>query len=80
MSDALKRRCIHLYIDYPDRDLEMRIVRLKIPQIKEDWAQALIALQIEDLSPEVVRDTLNVILKYQADASLVREKLDQIIN
>jgi MoxR-like ATPase len=93
MSDALKRRCIHLYIDYPDRDLEMRIVRLKIPRIKDqlagqlidaihkirgldlkkkpcvsetlDWAQALIALQIEDLSPEVVRDTLNVILKYQ---------------
>jgi MoxR-like ATPase len=108
MSDALKRRCIHLYIDYPDHDLEMRIVRLKIPQIKDrlagqlinaihkirhldlkkkpcvsetlDWAQALIALQIEDLSPEVVRDTLNVILKYQADASLVRDKLDQIVN
>jgi MoxR-like ATPase len=107
MSDALKRRCIHLYIDYPDHDLEMRIVRLKIPQIKDrlagqlinaihkirhldlkkkpcvsetlDWAQALIALQIEDLSPEVVRDTLNVILKYQADADLVGEKLDQII-
>jgi MoxR-like ATPase len=108
MSDALKRRCIHLYIDYPDRDLEMRIVRLKIPRIKDrladqlidaihkirnldlkkkpcvsetlDWAQALIALQIEDLSSEVVRDTLNVILKYQADADQVREKLDQIIN
>lgn len=108
MSDALKRRCIHLYIDYPDRDLEMRIVRLKIPRIKDrlasqlidairkirdldlkkkpcvsetlDWAQSLIALQIEDLSPEVVRDTLNVVLKYQADADLVRDKLDQIIN
>ena len=108
MSDALKRRCIHLYIDYPDRDLEMRIVRLKIPRIKDrlagrlidaihkirdldlkkkpcvsetlDWAQSLIALQIEDLSPEVVRDTLNVILKYQADVDLVRGKLDQIIN
>ena len=107
MSDALKRRCIHLYIDYPDRDLEMRIVRLKIPRIKDrlagqlidaihkirvldlkkkpcvsetlDWAQALIALQVEDLSAEVVRDTLNVILKYQADADLVREKLDQLI-
>ena len=107
MSDALKRRCIHLYIDYPDRDLEMRIVQLKIPRIKDrlagqlidaihkirvldlkkkpcvsetlDWAQALIALQVEDLSAEVVRDTLNVILKYQADADLVREKLDQLI-
>jgi MoxR-like ATPase len=108
MSDALKRRCIHLYIDYPDRDLEMRIVQLKIPQIKDrlagqlidaihkirdldlkkkpcvsetlDWAQSLIALQIEDLSLEVVRDTLNVILKYQADADLVGEKLNQLIS
>ena len=108
MSDALKRRCIHLYIDYPDRDLEMKIVRLKIPRIKDrlagqlieaihkirdldlkkkpcvsetlDWAQSLIALQIEDLSPEVVSDTLNVILKYHADVDLVREKLAQIIN
>ena len=107
MSDALKRRCIHLYIDYPDRDLEMRIVRLKIPGIKDrlvaqlidairkirdldlkkkpcvsetlDWAQALIALQIEELSPEVIRDTLNLILKYQADADLVGKKLDQLI-
>ncbi len=107
MSDALKRRCIHLYIDYPKRDLEMRIVRLKIPRIKDrlagqlidaihrirdldlkkkpcvsetlDWAQSLIALQIEDLSPEVVRDTLNVILKYQADVDQVRDKLPQII-
>ena len=108
MSDALKRRCIHLYIDYPDRDLEMRIVRLKIPRIKDrlagqlidaihkirdldlkkkpcvsetlDWAQSLIALQIEDLSTDVVTDTLNIILKYQADADMVREKLGQIIN
>jgi MoxR-like ATPase len=108
MSDALKRRCIHLYIDYPDRDLEMRIVRLKIPRIKDrladqlidaihkirnldlkkkpcvsetlDWAQSLMALQIEDLSPEVVSDTLNVILKYQADVVQVRDKLDQLIN
>ena len=107
MSDALKRRCIHLYIDYPDRDLEKRIVRLKIPGIKDrltgqlidtiqkirdldlkkkpcvsetlDWARSLIALQIEDLSPEVARDTLNVILKYQADVDQVRDKLDQLI-
>ncbi|MBW2468088.1 MAG: MoxR family ATPase, partial [Deltaproteobacteria bacterium] len=108
MSDALKRRCIHLYIDYPDRDLEMKIVQLKIPGIKTtlagrlidaihkirdldlkkkpcvsetlDWAQSLLALQIEDLSPEVVRDTLNVILKYQADVDQVRAKLENIIN
>jgi len=107
MSDALKRRCIHLDIDYPDRNLEMRIVRLKIPRIRErlagqlidaihrmrdldlkkkpcvsetlDWAQSLISLQIEDLTPDTVRDTLNVILKYQADVDQVRDKLDQLI-
>jgi MoxR-like ATPase len=108
MSDALKRRCIHLYIDYPDRDLEMRIIKLKIPQINDrladhlidairkirdmdlkkkpcvsetlDWAQSLIALQVENLSAEVVVETLNVILKYQADVEQVRGKLKQIIN
>lgn len=34
-SDALKRRCIHLYIDYPSFDRELAIVRLKAPDISE---------------------------------------------
>lgn len=34
-SDALKRRCIHLYIDYPSNDRELAIVRLKVPGISE---------------------------------------------
>ena len=42
MSDALKRRCIHLYIDYPERDLELEIVKLKIPQIKTRLAEQLV--------------------------------------
>ncbi len=32
MSDALKRRCLHLYIDYPDEDLERRILETKVPE------------------------------------------------
>ena len=108
MSDALKRRCIHLYIDYPERDLELAIVKLKIPQIKQrladqlidtihkirnldlkkkpcvsetlDWAQSLITLQVEDLSPETVRETLNVICKYRADVEQVKEKLEKLVN
>lgn len=108
MSDALKRRCIHLYIDYPERDLELEIVKLKIPQIKTrlaeqlidtirkiremdlkkkpcisetlDWAQSLITLQVEDLSAEVVRDTLNVICKYRTDVEQVREKMDKFFS
>jgi MoxR-like ATPase len=107
MSDALKRRCVHLYIDYPERDTEIAIVRLKIPDIEEklcstlvdairkirtldlkkspsisetlDWAQSLLALQIHELSPEVVSETLNVICKYQSDMEKVRKNLDRVV-
>jgi len=107
MSDALKRRCIHLYIDYPQRELELQIVRLKIPQIQErlaeqlvdavrairqldlkkkpcvsetlDWAQALIVLQVEDLSPAVALQSLNVVCKYRSDAEQVEAKIDKLL-
>jgi MoxR-like ATPase len=108
ISDALKRRCIHLYIDYPERELELQIVKLKIPQIKDrlaeqlveairkirgldlkkkpcisetlDWAQSLIALQVEELNPEVLAETLNVICKYRSDVREVIEKKEKILN
>jgi MoxR-like ATPase len=107
MSDALKRRCLHLFIDYPDRDLEAAIVQLKIPAIKEqllsrmiesihairnldlkkkpsiaetlDWAHSLIALQAEDLTAEVVINTLNVILKYRSDVDIATKKIDRVM-
>jgi MoxR-like ATPase len=107
MSDALKRRCVHLYIDYPQRETELQIVRLKIPGIEEnlvlslvdsirkirtldlkkspsisetlDWAQSLLALQISELTPEVISETLNVICKYQIDMEKVRKNINKII-
>jgi len=106
MSDALKRRCLHLYIDYPDTELESRIVHLKIPGIRQrlarqivtsiqaircidlkkkpaisetlDWAQALMALQVEDLSREAILNTLNVIVKHRSDADMVKAQISQI--
>jgi MoxR-like ATPase len=42
MSDALKRRCLHLYIDYPTRELEMRIVRTKLPDIDQRLVEKLV--------------------------------------
>lgn len=42
MSDALKRRCIHLYIDYPERNLELEIVKLKLPEINDRLAEQLV--------------------------------------
>jgi MoxR-like ATPase len=107
ISDALKRRCLYLYIDYPDQGLETRIVKMKVPGIEEtlvqslvdaivkirnmdlkkkpsisetlDWARSLIALQIQDLTPEVVIDTLNVICKYRADTELVKQSVSKIV-
>jgi MoxR-like ATPase len=39
LSDALRRRCLYLWIDYPDLDKELRIVRAKVPQIEETLAR-----------------------------------------
>jgi MoxR-like ATPase len=108
MSDALKRRCIHIYIDDPDRDLETRIVTLKIPGISEkltsqivdsvrnirkldlkkkpcisetiDWARSLIALSVEELSSEMLVETLNMLLKYRSDAEVVRARARELVS
>ncbi len=32
LSDALKRRCLHLFLDFPDEALETEIVRMKVPE------------------------------------------------
>jgi MoxR-like ATPase len=43
MSDALKRRCLHLYIDFPPLEQELRIVRLKVPGIQEELAREVVS-------------------------------------
>jgi MoxR-like ATPase len=42
MSDALKRRCLHLFIDFPDRAQELEIVRLKVPGVSERLAAEIV--------------------------------------
>jgi MoxR-like ATPase len=44
MSDALKRRCLHLWIDYPSQELEIRILDTKVPEIGKQLAQDLVTL------------------------------------
>ncbi|MEM1434868.1 MAG: MoxR family ATPase [Pseudomonadota bacterium] len=95
ISDALKRRCLHLYIPFPDAPLEQKIIRARVPEIPPelerqlvhfiqslreldlkkapaisetiDWARTLTLLHAEELAPELVRQTLNVVLKFQDD-------------
>jgi MoxR-like ATPase len=107
LSDALKRRCLHLFIDFPEWEQELEIVRLKVPGISErlaeqvvkavqrirkldlkklpgisetlDWARALVVLNAETLDAETVRDTMNLVLKYEKDIQKARENLREIV-
>lgn len=108
ISDALKRRCLHLYIPFPDAALERQIVQARVPEIAQklrnqmvtfvqelrdmdlkkvpaisetiDWAQTLILLHSESLEPDLVRQTLNVILKFQEDIETVEAELQSVTN
>jgi len=44
MSDALKRRCLHLYIDYPSQELEARILETKVPGVGALLIQDVVAM------------------------------------
>ena len=44
MSDALKRRCLHLFIDFPERAQELEIVRLKVPGVPERLAADVVSV------------------------------------
>lgn len=107
MSDALKRRCVHLYIDYPELHTERQIVKMKIPGIQNDlleklvttignlrqldlkkkpcisetldWAKSLLALGANEITPDVLKDTLNVICKYKTDEDLVRKNIESLV-
>ena len=108
ISDALKRRCLHLYIPFPNADLERQIVEARVPDIPGrlnhqlvafiqelremdlkkvpaisetiDWARTLILLHTESLDPDLVRQTLNVILKFQEDVESVQAEIQGLTN
>jgi MoxR-like ATPase len=100
VHDALKRRCLYHWIDYPSeaKEFEIVVARLpgapealarrvvnvvhrlrgleltKVPGIAEtlDWTAALLALGAEDLSRELVEETMGVVLKYEEDIRSLR--------
>ena len=43
LSDALKRRCLHLYIDFPTPQRELEIVRSRVPGVQEALARKVVA-------------------------------------
>ena len=44
LSEALKRRCLYLFIDYPNQDSELAIVRLKVPELQEKMAAQVVEI------------------------------------
>src|SRR5437870_13296644 len=43
LSDALKRRCLHLYIDFPTAQRQLEIVRERVPDVREELARKVVA-------------------------------------
>ena len=103
LAAALKRRCLHLFLDYPSAERELEIIRSKntgltealaaqlvdvvrglrdlelrkAPSISEtiDWARTLAVLGVDELSAQVLSDTVSVVVKYDKD---VRKSLDAL--
>lgn len=50
LSDALRRRCLYLWLDYPDPDREADIIRLAAPEVERELAQA-VAVALAQLRP-----------------------------
>jgi MoxR-like ATPase len=64
LSDALKRRCLHLHIDFPDRERELRIVRSRLPHVAQALAEqvveAIAAIRALELKkPPSISETLD---------------------
>src|ERR1700746_1401707 len=64
LSDALKRRCLYHWIDYPSFEKEMRIVRARLPGIEEELGMQVVRFvqavrQLELAKPPGVAETLD---------------------
>jgi len=106
LSEALRRRCAYLYIQYPDMDKELAILRKKLPHVDDklcvqvalavqklrasesilkkpsiaetlDWAAALDALGIKELTPDAMRQTAGFVLKNNEDLAILEETAAQ---
>ena len=103
LSEALRRRCAYLYIEYPDMEKELAILRDKLPHVDDrlcaqvalavqklraneailkkpsiaetlDWAAALDALGIRELTPDALRTTAGFVLKNSEDIAAMEEQ------
>lgn len=107
LGDALKRRCLHLHIDFPEPARERAIVKARVPDVSEtllaqlvafvqglreldvrkrpsisetvDWARTLLLMHASELDADMVRATLNVLLKHESDIQGVERDIPAVI-
>lgn len=108
IHDALKRRCLYHWVDYPSAERELEIVAAKCPDAGDvlsrevvafvqrlrseelfknpgvaetlDWITALMELDQLALDPDVISDTLGVLLKYQDDiARMEKSRVNELL-
>ncbi len=90
LSEALKRRCLYLHMDYPELELEREIVLRRVPGIKEELADQVARIvrslrSIELRKPPSVAETLDwartlVVLEIDSiDAASVRGTLHVLL-
>jgi MoxR-like ATPase len=107
LGDALKRRCLHLYIPFPDPKLEQEIISVQVPEMNHqlrdqlvnfvselrnlplkkmpavsesiDWARALLLLNVHELDHDWVKNTLNLLLKFQDDIEVVEPEIHNLL-
>ena len=100
IHDAVKRRCLYHWVDFPDAQRELAILQRRVPgagaalarqivafvqQLRGielykqpgiaetlEWARALQVLDATALDPELVQNTLGLLLKYQDDIARVQ--------
>ena len=79
MSEALKRRCLHLFIPFPDPKLEREIIRVHVPDISEDLSAQLVSFiqQIRNLDLKKLPSVSETIDWAKVLVLLHSSKLDQ---
>ena len=90
MSDALKRRCLHLFIDFPTKEQELAIVKIKVPEAASALSDEVVAVvqslrKLDLKKTPGISETLDwvkalTLLNVQnLDSALVDETLDTIV-
>ncbi|TVZ27124.1 MoxR-like ATPase [Gillisia sp. Hel_I_86] len=102
LSDALRRRCLYHWVDFPSKAKEIDIITKKLPNIDEvlatqvvtfihnlrksslnkppgiaeslDWAKTLLLLNVDNITDEIVHNTIGSVLKHKDDVEFVRNK------